>query len=37
MDFVNFLNSWIAARTVNGWLEGRRSYWFKTTDWGRDL
>jgi polar amino acid transport system substrate-binding protein len=37
MDFVNYLNSWIAARSDNGWLEGRRDYWFKTMDWGKDL
>jgi polar amino acid transport system substrate-binding protein len=37
MDFINFLNSWITARTENGWLEDRRAYWFKTTDWGKDL
>lgn len=37
MDFVNYLNSWIAARSDNGWLQGRRDYWFKTMDWGKDL
>lgn len=37
MDFVNFLNSWIASRTANGWLEKRRAYWFKSTDWANDL
>jgi polar amino acid transport system substrate-binding protein len=36
-DFVNFLNSWIEARTVNKWLENRRNYWFKTTDWEKRL
>jgi polar amino acid transport system substrate-binding protein len=33
MGFVNFLNSWIYSRTANDWLEGRRIYWFKTTEW----
>jgi polar amino acid transport system substrate-binding protein len=37
MDFINFLNSWIAARTDNGWLENRRAYWFKGTEWSKDL
>jgi polar amino acid transport system substrate-binding protein len=37
MDFVNFLNSWIEARTVNKWLENRRNYWFNTTDWEKRL
>ena len=37
MDFINFLNSWIEARTVNQWLERRRNYWFKTTDWEKRL
>jgi polar amino acid transport system substrate-binding protein len=37
MSFVNFLNSWISSRTANDWLEGRRTYWFKTTDWSSRL
>src|SRR5271170_6220120 len=37
MGFVNFLNSWIYARTANDWLEERRTYWFKTTDWSKNL
>ena len=37
MDFVNYLNSWIAARSDNGWLQGRRDYWFHTMDWGKNL
>jgi polar amino acid transport system substrate-binding protein len=37
MDFINYLNSWIEARTVNQWLERRRNYWFKTTDWEKRL
>ena len=37
MDFVNFLNSWITARTDNRWLEDRRAYWFQGTEWEKDL
>ena len=37
MGFVNFLNSWIYSRTANDWLEARRTYWFKTTDWEKQL
>lgn len=37
LDFINFLNSWIEARTVDKWLENRRTYWFKTTDWAKSL
>lgn len=37
MDFVNFLNSWIQARTANGWLEHRRQHWFKSSVWHKDL
>lgn len=37
MDLVNFLNSWIYARTVNHWLGHRRQYWFKNTEWSKDL
>ncbi len=37
MDFINYLNSWIEARTINKWLENRRNYWFHTTDWEKRL
>ncbi len=37
LEFVNFLNSWIETHTVDKWLEERRGYWFKTTDWAKDL
>jgi polar amino acid transport system substrate-binding protein len=33
MDLVNFLNSWIESRKSNKWLESRRNYWFKNSDW----
>jgi polar amino acid transport system substrate-binding protein len=37
VEFVNYLNSWIAARTSNKWLERRRDYWLKGTDWEKNL
>jgi polar amino acid transport system substrate-binding protein len=37
LEFINFLNSWIEARTASKWLEERRTYWFKNTDWTKDL
>jgi polar amino acid transport system substrate-binding protein len=37
LEFINFLNSWIESRAANKWLEERRAYWFKTTDWAKDL
>ncbi len=37
LEFINFLNSWIAAHTADKWLEERRNYWFKNTDWLKDL
>ena len=36
-DFIDYLNAWIEARTVNKWLENRRNYWFKTTEWEKRL
>ena len=32
-DALNFLNSWIAIRKADGWLEQHRQYWFDTQDW----
>jgi polar amino acid transport system substrate-binding protein len=37
MDFINYLNSWIEARTINKWLERRRNYWFGSMDWSDRL
>jgi polar amino acid transport system substrate-binding protein len=37
MDFVNYLNSWIASRTADGWIAERLSYWFKASDWSKNL
>jgi polar amino acid transport system substrate-binding protein len=36
-DFINFLNSWIKYHQQNGWLEERRTFWFKTLNWANDL
>jgi polar amino acid transport system substrate-binding protein len=36
-DFIDYLNAWIEARTVNKWLERRRNYWFRATDWEKRL
>jgi polar amino acid transport system substrate-binding protein len=37
MDFVNFLNTWIEARTADQWIDSHRTYWFKTTQWAGSL
>jgi polar amino acid transport system substrate-binding protein len=37
MDFVNFLNAWIAARTADQWLDSRKAYWFRTMEWSKNL
>lgn len=37
MEFVNFLNAWIASRTANQWIDDRRAYWFTTMDWSKNL
>jgi len=36
-DFIDYLNAWIEARTVNKWLERRRNYWLRATDWEKRL
>jgi len=36
-DFINFLNSWIQERTVNGYLERRRKHWFDSFKWMESL
>ncbi|WP_176722489.1 transporter substrate-binding domain-containing protein [Candidatus Thiosymbion oneisti] len=32
-DFLNFLNSWIAARKSDGWIEQQREYWVDSIAW----
>jgi polar amino acid transport system substrate-binding protein len=36
-DFLNFLDSWIAFQREGGWLADRQNYWFKTTDWLKQM
>jgi polar amino acid transport system substrate-binding protein len=37
VEFVNYLNAWIASRTSNKWLERKRDYWFRSTEWQTKL
>ena len=37
LDTLNFLNSWIAATTAEGWLAQRRHYWFETREWADQI
>ncbi|MGA7854304.1 MAG: hypothetical protein WCA15_13340 [Candidatus Acidiferrales bacterium] len=37
LEFSNFLNSWIEARSASKWLEERHTHWFKNTEWTNDL
>jgi len=32
-DFLAFLNSWIALKQADGWLDERHNYWFGTNAW----
>jgi polar amino acid transport system substrate-binding protein len=32
-DFLAYLNAWIVFHEDIGWLEQRRTYWFRTLDW----
>lgn len=32
-DFLNFVNSWLAFRTADGWLTERQNDWFRSSDW----
>lgn len=36
-DFLNYLDSWIAFQREGGWLADRQDYWFKTTDWLKQM
>jgi len=33
MDSLNFFNNWILVRTLDGWLQERHDYWFKSRKW----
>lgn len=32
-DFLNFLDSWIVARTADAWIPSTRRYWLESLDW----
>lgn len=32
-DTLNFMNNWITVVRAEGWLKGRKHYWFETMDW----
>ena len=32
-DSLNFFNNWILVHTLDGWLQERRDYWFKSRKW----
>jgi len=34
-ELLNFLNSWITARTADKWLSATHKYWFDSLDWRR--
>jgi polar amino acid transport system substrate-binding protein len=36
-DKKAFFDSWIQARTEDGWLEERYEYWFSTLDWQNEI
>lgn len=36
-DFLNFLDSWIAFQREGGWLSSRQDYWFRSTDWLKQM
>jgi polar amino acid transport system substrate-binding protein len=37
VDFLNFLDSWVAFQREGGWLAERQAYWFRTTEWLKGL
>lgn len=32
-DFLNFIDSWVVARTADGWIPSTREYWLESLDW----
>lgn len=32
-ELLNYLNSWIIARSTEGWLTAKHQYWFDSLDW----
>jgi polar amino acid transport system substrate-binding protein len=37
LEFLAYLNSWVQARTFDGWLKERANAWFVTLDWVEGL
>jgi polar amino acid transport system substrate-binding protein len=37
VDFLNFLDSWVAFQREGGWLAERQNHWFRTTDWAKGM
>ncbi|RKZ83512.1 MAG: amino acid ABC transporter substrate-binding protein [Gammaproteobacteria bacterium] len=35
-EWLNFLNTWITARTADKWLSTAHKHWFKTLDWNQE-
>lgn len=33
VDFLNFINSWVIARTADAWIPSTRAYWLESLDW----
>ena len=33
VDFLNFLDSWVVARTANAWIPSTRHYWLESLQW----
>lgn len=36
-ELLNFLNSWIEARSADKWIETTRNYWFESMDWASEI
>ncbi len=32
-DFLNFINSWVVARTADAWIPSTRRYWLESLEW----
>ena len=37
VDFLNFLDSWVAFQREGGWLADRQTYWFRSTAWAKGM
>lgn len=36
-EMLNFLNTWIEARSADKWIETTRNYWFETMEWASEV